>query len=65
MEKFLIQAAVITVVLLFPFWRIFQRAGLNPLGALTIIIPFIGPVIAGLILALSSWKLSPQERGSE
>ncbi len=47
-----------TVFFLYPTWRIFKRAGLNPLGSLWIVIPGLGIYIAGLILALSNWKLN-------
>ncbi len=52
------QAILITIILLFPMWRIFKRAGLNPFSSFTLLIPILGLRVAGLILALSNWQQS-------
>lgn len=58
-----IYQVIVAVFLLFPSWKIFQRAGLNPMLSLTLFIPTIGMLLAGLILALSEWKLSTETGG--
>ncbi len=65
MEAFIYQAIGVAIFLLFPSWKIFQRAGLNPMLSLTLFIPAIGMFIAGLILALSEWKLAAETGGEQ
>lgn len=43
------------ILFLVPAWRIFTRAGFAPATALTVLIPFIGPLIAMAILAFAEW----------
>ncbi len=43
------------VLFLYPAWRIFGRAGFSPAVALTVLIPFAGPLIAMAILAFAEW----------
>lgn len=43
------------ILFLFPAWRIFTRAGFAPATALTVLIPFIGPLIAMAILTFVDW----------
>lgn len=50
------------VLFLFPAWRIFSRAGFAPATALTVLIPFIGPLVAMAILAFAEW---PAEVGRD
>ena len=50
------------VLFLYPAWRIFTRAGLAPATALTVLIPFVGPLIAMAILTFVAW---PATRGPE
>ncbi len=57
MEEIIIEALIITLVLLFPFWKIYTRAGLNPYYSLTLLIPGAGFFIASIILAASKWEL--------
>ena len=64
-EVFVYQTVVIAVLLLFPVWKIFDRAGLNPKLSLTLFIPFVGMLVAGLILALSEWKLNANSHGEK
>ena len=63
MEEYAIEFIVYAILLLYPVWRIFERAGLNPMLSLTILIPAVGMLVSGLILALSTWKLNarPEE----
>lgn len=47
--------AVIAVLIVFPLWKIFSKAGKNPALALFVFIPFIGFLLVGLLLAFSPW----------
>ncbi|MDA3868833.1 MAG: hypothetical protein PF589_02565 [Gammaproteobacteria bacterium] len=62
MEPIFISVLFLAAFLLPPFWKIFTRAGLNPYLSLTVLIPFFGFIIAGLILAVSDWNIKPQTK---
>ena len=51
----LLYHVVVAVLVIFPCWKIFQRAGLNPALSLFIFVPGLGWWIAGAILAFSKW----------
>jgi hypothetical protein len=63
MEEVIIQVIVMAILLLFPVWRIFKRAGLNPALSLTVLIPYVGLLLSGIILAASTWKLGAARQG--
>lgn len=48
------------ILFLFPFWKIYQRVGLNPPMALLVLIPFIGVMVALAVLAFSDWKINKE-----
>lgn len=52
------------VLFLYPAWRIFGRAGFAPATALTVLIPFVGPLIAMAILAFADWPAARRADGS-
>ena len=54
MEDILLSAVVSAVLLLYPLWRIFSRAGLSPGWSLLILIPG-GAIIVPLILSFARW----------
>ncbi len=54
MMQFLLGAVVSAVLFLYPLWRIFSRAGLNPFWALLILVPG-GALIVPVILAFARW----------
>jgi hypothetical protein len=56
MEELMIQIIAIAIFLLFPVWRIYGKAGLNPAMSLTVLIPWIGILVCGLILVFSKWQ---------
>jgi hypothetical protein len=56
MEYLMYQVLAGAIFLIFPVWKIFSRAGLRPTMSLTVLIPFIGILIAGLILIFSKWN---------
>ena len=58
MEAFIYQTVGIAIFLLFPFWRIYKRAGLNPYLTLFLFLPIGGIFITGIILAASKWNIS-------
>ena len=59
MEDVIIEVVATAILLLYPMWRIFGRAGLNPALSLVVLIPFLlGFFLCGLILAASQWKLN-------
>ena len=45
----------ITLLILFPCWKIFRRVGLNPAFSLVVVIPGLGWLIAAAIVAFSKW----------
>ncbi len=49
------------VLLLYPTWRIFSRAGLNSALSLTVLIPYVGILVSGIILAASEWKIRGEQ----
>jgi len=65
MEELIIQAIVLALLFLFPVWRIFQRAGLNPAISLTVLIPYVGFLLSGIILAVSKWQLGVATQGDK
>ncbi|HUH91529.1 MAG TPA: hypothetical protein VL742_00085 [Casimicrobiaceae bacterium] len=46
---------VAVLVAIYPSWKIFERAGLNPALSLLIFVPLAGWWIAAAILAFSRW----------
>ena len=57
MEEYIYEMIGIAILILFPVWRIFKRAGLNPLFSLSMFIPFVGILASGLILSFSKWNI--------
>ena len=62
MEELVIEIIAQAVLLLYPAWRIYGKAGLNPAISLTVLIPGLGILIAALILVFSKWQV--QSAGS-
>lgn len=52
---------VMSAILIFPFWKIYSRAGLSPYFSLTLFIPVFGFFIALIILAVSKWEISEEQ----
>lgn len=63
MENIIIEVVLSAILLLFPLWRIFKRAGLSPTLSLTVLITYLGLFVGGLILALAPWKRRNQAEG--
>jgi hypothetical protein len=47
----------------YPAWRIFARAGLAPAISLTVLIPFVGPLVAMAILTFVEWPATRGPKG--
>jgi len=58
METLIHQMIATLVLLLFPVWRIYKRAGLNPYLSLLLFLPVVGGLICTLILIFSKWNLN-------
>lgn len=65
MGTLILQLLILAILLLYPAWRIYQRAGLNPLLSLTILIPYIGLLVCGIILAVNDWQITPGLKGKK
>lgn len=59
MNDIIIQIIAQAVLLLFPAWRIYKKAGLSPAISLTVLIPGFGIFICALILVFSKWQITP------
>jgi len=44
------------LVVVVPLWRIFERAGLTPAAALIVLIPYLGILLAAVMLAFARWS---------
>ncbi len=51
----IVSSLVFGLILIYPLWKIFTRAGKNPALSLFIFIPLAGWLIVTLILAFSRW----------
>lgn len=60
MEDIIIAIIIQAIVFLYPVWRIYQRAGINPGLSLTVIIPKLGLIVCALILVFSKWHVKQQ-----
>lgn len=51
----LLQALLATVLFVLPLWKICKRAGFHPALSLIAIVPLLGILIVGAILAFAEW----------
>lgn len=65
MEGVIIELILKAILLVYPVWRIFKRAGLNPVLSLTILIPYIGFLVCGIVLGTSTWKFRQAIKGEK
>jgi hypothetical protein len=63
MEEIIIETIILAALLLFPFWKVYSRAGLNPYLSLTLLIPGFGLLIVSIILAVSKWEINTERAG--
>jgi len=60
-EQELLTTVLCGLLIIWPVWRIFNRAGLNPVLALLLFVPFIGWFAVLAILGLSRWPATEGE----
>lgn len=63
MGEALFSYILMLVLLLFPLWKIFGKAGFNPLFSLLLLIPFLGALASVLILAFARWPATEGRPG--
>jgi hypothetical protein len=51
-----------SLLLVYPFWRIYRRAGLNPWFSLLVFLPYVGLPAAAVILAFQRWPTGESRR---
>jgi hypothetical protein len=51
-----------SLLLLYPFWRIFRRAGFTPWYSLLVLVPYVGLPTAAALLALFPWPAGESRR---
>ncbi|MBK1667444.1 hypothetical protein CKO28_05290 [Rhodovibrio sodomensis] len=54
-----------SLLLIYPFWRIYRRAGLNPWFSLLVLLPYVGLPAAAGILAFQSWPNGESRRAGK
>jgi len=64
MEEIIIEMVITAVLLLYPTWRIFTKAGLLPALSLIVLVPGFGFIICALILIFSKWNINPVEENN-
>ena len=61
----LIQSFVVATILIFPLWKIYDKAGFHPALSLIIFIPWYGLLVSSLVLAFISWPILKKANGSK
>ncbi len=61
MQELLYETLLIIILLFYPTWRIYGRAGLNKNFSFTLLIPFVGIFVCAAILAYSAWHVKSLE----
>lgn len=57
-DPWIVHAAFVVLVA-YPLWRSFRRAGVAPYWSLVVVVPLVGFTSALLILAASRWTATP------
>jgi hypothetical protein len=55
---------IVALIVMFPLWRIFKRAGFNPALSLLVFVPWVGFLIVSAILAFGEWPSLRRERSA-
>jgi hypothetical protein len=50
------------LLVIFPLWRIFRRAGFHPAWSLLIFLPYVGLLLVLAMLAFARWPADPMPR---
>lgn len=61
-----IVTVLVALILIFPAWKIFSKAGFHPALSLLLFIPFFGLTVAVIVLAFADWpalRNQPRARG--
>lgn len=61
---FLAETAIFAVILIYPTWRIFGRAGFHPALSLLLFVPAIGWLIVLFILGFVAWPATEPRVGA-
>jgi hypothetical protein len=61
MQELINQTFLLVIVLFYPVWRIYKRAGVNQNYCFTLLIPFVGIFVCAGILAFSTWHIKSLE----
>lgn len=62
----LMQYYLYALLAFYPAWRIFKRAGLPPMGAFWLLLPWVGFVAVAVRLAFGKWtRVSPLKQKAE
>lgn len=51
------------LILIFPIWKILQRAGFSPYMSLLTLVPYLGLLIVALVLAFAQWPVQQGRKG--
>ncbi len=62
MAALLLSTLITALLFLYPLWRIFARAGLNPLLSLLVLVPYLGPIVVTIVLAFAHWPNTDYRR---
>lgn len=49
---------IYSVLVIYPLWKICERAGFNGAIALIALVPYVGLIVVGAILSFSEWKIT-------
>lgn len=58
------ESFIAALVLVYPIWCIFRRAGFNPWLCLLVFIPLFGGVVTLGVLAFADWPAAPRARAA-
>lgn len=50
------------LIVIYPLWRIFRRAGFYPILSVLVFVPMVGPLIVAIILGFSRWPTEPRSK---
>jgi hypothetical protein len=56
---------IFSALLVYPFWRVYRRAGLNPWYSLLVFLPYVGLPAAAAILAFQRWPHGESVRAAK
>lgn len=51
---------IFNLLIVWPLWRVFRRAGLDPRWALAVFVPLVGLMIVASVLGHARWPVLPE-----